>query len=367
MDRIDRKIVTIVGRPSWPRSAGVLERLEAGGAILRRGLTRRTDLLVIGRGAYRMLDDGRLARKIALADRYGARCLSEGGLGKMLTPMSAAETADAILTIETMTAQTGLDRATLRLLSLFDLMADEGEGLGFRDLVTGREVARLFGEGASLEEIVRGVGQLERGQGGRGDQPLARHKLVTTGEGDLALRFGDGLAEFDGQMRMALPEGGNPSVQDLFEEAEEAEIIGDFPGAEALYHRCIDLDKKDPTARFNLANVLREQARGAEALQCLKVVVSMDPGFAEAWYNLADLAESGGDLGGAKRHLGRALEADGDYADAVFNLASLHFRDGEIDAAMVGWRRYLALDKNSKWSRKAREGVMLCRERLRVS
>ncbi len=367
MDNIDGKILTFIGRPSWPRSADVYVRLATAGAVIRRGFTRRTDLLVVGRGAYRLLDNGRLEEKLGQADRYGTRCLSEGGLLRLLG-LSPPPAPAAAVSLDSVIVQTGLDRATLRLLALFDLMASEQDGLGFRDLVTAREVARLFGDGISLAEIVYGTSRLGPDLDESGvDQPLARFKFVATGEGDLALRFGGGVAEFSGQMRMALPASENPSVEALFEAAEAAEVAGDLCEAETLYNRCVDLDKRDPTARFNLANVLRNQARDVEAAQHLRLAVSIDSRFSDAWYNLAGLAEAKGDLGEAKACLLKALEADPSYADAIFNLASLYFRDGDFEAAMRGWQRYVTLDRDSVWSRKAREGLLLCREHIRQS
>jgi Flp pilus assembly protein TadD len=39
----------------------------------------------------------------------------------------------------------------------------------------------------------------------------------------------------------------------------------DFAQAERLYRRCVDLDRTDPAAAFNLANLLRAHGRHGEA------------------------------------------------------------------------------------------------------
>ena len=94
-------------------------------------------------------------------------------------------------------------------------------------------------------------------------------------------------------------------------------------------------------------------------------VLRRDPGFVEAWYNLADLAQAEGNDGEAARCLEAALAADGDYADALYNLARLKFQAGDYDEAQDFWRRYLRYDDTSAWSRKARDGLALCRHYLR--
>ena len=56
------------------------------------------------------------------------------------------------------------------------------------------------------------------------------------------------------------------------------------------------------------------------------------------------------------------IAADPGYADPVFNLAQLQFEAGAYAAASDLWQRYLALDPDSDWSRKARQGVAICRQ-----
>ena len=198
------------------------------------------------------------------------------------------------------------------------------------------------------------------GAGACDDHPLARLKLVCDEQGQLARRIGDRFAELDGQLRLPLPNAGNPSVDELFEGAEEAEQQGDVAGAEALYRRCTSLDRSDPIAPFNLANVLREQGRLGEAKSYLQLAIAIDATFADAWYNLALLLEAEGRKELARAYLERAIAADPDYADPLFDLARLHFEAGELAAACRLWQRYLKLDPDSEWSRIARNGLMTC-------
>ena len=97
------------------------------------------------------------------------------------------------------------------------------------------------------------------GRARRRGPPLARLKLVRDERGRLARRIGDAYAELDGQIRLSLPRADNPSVDEVFDAAEEAEQAGDLAAAATLYRRCVSMDPHDPIAPFNLANVLREQ------------------------------------------------------------------------------------------------------------
>ena len=57
------------------------------------------------------------------------------------------------------------------------------------------------------------------------------------------------------------------------------------------------------------------------------------PGFAEAWYNLADLLDDQGRCEAAVECLRKTLVAAPDYIDAMFNLALLLQRKGSYDEA----------------------------------
>ena len=113
-----------------------------------------------------------------------------------------------------------------------------------------------------------------------------------------------------------------------------------------------------------VANVVRELGRGKEARLHLERALRLDPGYSEAWYNLADLAETAGDGGAARTCLRKALAIDPDFADALFNLARLHYRDGAFADALPLFERYVELDGASAWSRSARDHLAVCRSEL---
>ena len=82
--------------------------------------------------------------------------------------------------------------------------------------------------------------------------------------------------------------------------------------------------------------------------------IKLDPGFVEAWFNLAGLMSERGRTDAARRYLTKAIALDADYADPVFNLAKLEFDAGNLGEARRWWARYLELDKDSEWARTRR-------------
>ena len=363
VDAIRGKTISIIGRLGLARRCDLADRVAAAGGRLQRGVNRRTDLAVVGRRAVAMIEDGGLMRRVTAADAVGAAVVSEGTFVAMLDG-AARDDAPRSLTASQVLARAGIDDETLRVLALFDVVRPRDGVYGFQDAVAAREVARLLSDGAALGDIIAGAGGVRRVGGGAGAH-MAGAKLVVGDDGGLALQVGSGQADLDGQLRIALPQTENPSTDDLFAAAEDAEAEGDLLAAEALYRRCIEREKDDCPARFNLANVLRGLHRRREAKAMLGEVLRRDTGFAEAWYNLADLAQADGDPAEAARCLEAALAADGDYADALYNLARLRFQSGDYDDAQTYWQRYLRYDDTSSWSRKARDGLALCRHYLR--
>jgi tetratricopeptide (TPR) repeat protein len=317
-------------------------------------------MVVVGRGALRQLADGRLADKLTQADALGARCLSENQFLRALGLLPPAPPEAGALALDELPARTGLSPEVVDLLVLFDVVQPRDRQCSFRELVAAREVARLLADGLPLSEILESAGRLA--QPGGADHPLTRLKLISDEAGRLARRIGDHIAELDGQLRLPLANPGNPSADELFEAAEEAEQAGDLVGAASLYRRCVDLDRTDPIALFNLANVVRELGRPGEAKLILQRALDLDPMFADAWYNLAAILKAEGQNQAARQCLERAVAADPDYGDPLYNLAQLHFEAGDLQQAGELWRRYLRIDPDSEWSRKARQGLRLCRQ-----
>jgi tetratricopeptide (TPR) repeat protein len=356
------KTVVFVGRLVAVPRRQAERAVAAQGGQVRRGLTRRTDLLVIGRSTDGRLSLAQLEDRLAQAERFGAACLSEGTFLRMVDLATAPAPEQRPVSLADVQKQTGLDAATVRLLGLFDIVVPEAERCRFRDLVAAREVARLLRDGSSLEEILHGAATLTRITGG----DLAGAKLVRLGPAGLGLRLGTAVADLDGQMRLPIGEP-EPELDTLFAEAEAAEAAGDLAGAERLYERCAAATPDDPTIQFNLANVLRAAGRPQEAELRYRMATQLDPRFAEAWYNLAHVMADRHRTSDAERCLEQAVASDPGFGDALFNLAQLRYERDDFAGAAQAWESYLAEDRDSTWARRARAGLALCRQRLRAS
>lgn len=360
---LDGKTVVILGGlDAMPRRVAV-DELARRGAVTRRGLTRATDVLVIGHQARVRLAGGRLQETLDKADRLGVAVISERTLLRGLGLLRPASEPAAVSLVE-LERRSGLAPEIVRLLTLFDLIDTDGERCSFRALVTAREVGRLLDEGLGLISILESVGRIGTAGDDAGDHPLARNKLICDADGKVAVRYAGGFAELDGQMRLPLPPADNPTADSLFEAAEEAEEVKDFATAEHFYRRCTQIDPDDPIGPFNLANVLREQDRISDAKCYLHQALAIDPNFAEAWYNLAGVVDGEGRRDLARTYLLRAVAADPWYGDPMYNLAYWHFVAGRFDEARDWWRRYLDLDPDSDWAKKARKGLLLCARHL---
>ena len=360
------KAVVFLGRLiALPRRAAAAAVTERGGTV-RRGVSRRTQVAVVGHGAHRLLG-GRVGSWLVRAEERGVHCLSENGFLRTIGRRDPLPASQRSMSLGELAGEAGLDVDTARLLALFDVIEPADGACGFRDLIAAREVARLRGEGVSLPDILASLHVLWLRDHGAAGPHLARVKLTRSEVGGLVMKLGAADAELDGQLRLPMGEGEGPRIDDLFASAESAEEAGDLDQAEALYRRCLDIDRSDPTISFNLANVLRDKNENQEARLHLERALALDPDYAEAWYNLADLRDAGGDAAGARAALESAVTADPEYADAVFNLAEAHVRRGAYDDAVRCFERYLALDPGSGWSERARHSLTLCKRQIAMA
>ncbi len=336
-----------------------LERLIAaqGGKLAAR-LNARVTVAAVGHSAVsRVLPDGQMQFPAGLPDT--AELISEFELRRRLGLRSAPALADRDLGAGDLERLAKLTRAQVASLVLFDVVESVDGRFGYRDLVAAREAGRLLARNVTLSRIIETAIALAR----RGNS-LADTKLAEAPSGGLVRELSGQLAELSGQLTMALGASAT-SIDDLIASAETAEAEGNFAAAEKLYATALRAEPHDPVIAFNLGNVFDAQNRPAEAKIAWQIAVARDPGFAEAWYNLALAAEDSGHEELSIAQYRRALQADPDYSDAAFNLALLLTRLERSREALALWERLLEASPSGAQAATARKAAALCRMHLK--
>jgi len=347
--------VVFTGRLASIKRAEAAALVRESGGTPRRGLTRKTDVLVVGALGWPLLLDGRASKSLALAKTYGVAVASERQFlewAGRAVPDEQVRTYSA----EQLGALSGLPRDVIDELTAFGLIDCRDGRYGFRDLTAARQLAELFAAGVALSTVTRSLHEIRKWLP---DAALSNLRLYPAASDALLVEHVKGRTDRRGQYVLPVGEAGE-DPDDLFEQAQVAEEGGDIATAQRLYGKVMRIDPKDPIAAFNLGNILRSTGRKVEAEAAYRASTKADPRFAEAWYNLADLLDNQGRSDQAIECLERALAIDPRYADAIFNLALMHQRADRPAEAAACWQRYLALDNASPWAARARRALKYC-------
>jgi tetratricopeptide (TPR) repeat protein len=352
-------MLAFTGRLASMKGAEMFSLIRQRGGTPSRGVSRKTDALVVGGLGWPLLPDGQLSKSLSRAESYGVPIVSERRLLEWLGRELPNEEARAY-SAEQLAALSGLPVDIVGRLALFGLLDPRGGLYPYRDVMAARQFASLFDAGVGLSVITSSLREIRKWLPEAG---LANLKLYPASADAILVEQFKGRTDKTGQFLLPVEEiagtaEGSPDA--LFEQAQAAEEAADADTAQRLYRRVMRTDPDDPAAAFNLGNLLRSQGKKVEAEAAYRAALKADPRFAEGWYNLADLLEEQDRTEMAIDCLQRALKADPDYADATFNLARLLHRHGKHLDAAVYWRRYLALDQSSEWATRAKRALKFC-------
>ena len=232
-------------------------------------------------------------------------------------------------------------------------LLDERTGrFGFRDLASARQIAKLLADGVRLSEIIRSVNEIKKWLP---DTGLGSMRLHPGPRDSLEVEQAGARTDKRGQFVLAVDDCQH-DPDDLFASAQAAEQAGDIAEAERLYRMLTKGYPTDPSAAFNLGNMLRAHGRNVEAEAALQTATRLDP-------SLGNLLGDQGRSEAAIECLRRAVQVAPDYSDATFNLALLLQRKNQCAEAADYWRRYLAIDGQSEWAsraRRSRNSVRCC-------
>ncbi|HWM49522.1 MAG TPA: tetratricopeptide repeat protein [Xanthobacteraceae bacterium] len=360
--RILSGTVAFTGRLASMRRTEAFALVRAQGGAPRRGVTRSTNVLVVGELGWPLLADGQPSKSLSLARTYEIEIASER---RFLEWLGRAVPDDQLRNygLDQIASLSGLPPQVVEELTAFGLLDARGGLYRFRDLSVARQMAELFAAGIALSTITKSIQDIRRWLP---DSDLSRVKLYPSSQDKLIVEHLKVRSDQSGQMALPVAEpADSPDV--LFEQAQAAEADEDFAAAARLYRRVMSLDPTDATAAFNLGNLLTRAGRKAEAERAFKSALKADRRFPEAWYNLANLYDEQDRVHDAIDALQRALAIDPDYADAVFNLALILQRRNRHAEAAQHWRRYIALDAQSDWAARARRALKLCEMQIAQS
>jgi tetratricopeptide (TPR) repeat protein len=341
------------------KRADAFDRVRAHGGKPREGVTKQTGVLIVGELGWPLLDDGRPSNSLAQAKAYRVPVVSERQFLEWLggnTPQEETRT----YTADQLAALSRLPRDVIDQLMMFGVIESRGGAFGFRDLAAARQIAGLFAAGTPLSAITKSLSEIRKWLP---DARLSSLRLFPESSDRILVEQMKGRTDNTGQFVLDVdpPEADADAV---FEEAQSAEESGDRATAEQLYRRAMKMDPSDPSAPFNLGNVLRAVGRNLEAETAYRAAVKADPGFAQAWYNLADLLDDQRRTEEAIACLDRAVQAEPGYADAMFNMALLLQRAERYADAADWWRRYLGADGSSPSAAHARRAMKYCEMQL---
>ncbi len=325
----------------------------------REGVTKQTDVLVVGELGWPLLDDGRPSNSLAQAKSYRVPVASERQFLEWLG-RSIPEEEARTYTVDQLASLSKLPKDVIDQLAMFGLIEARGGRFGFRDLAAARQVAGLLAAGTALSAITRSLYEIRKWLP---DARLSNLRLFPESSDRILVEQMKGRTDKTGQFVLNVEElRDDPDV--IFKDAQSAEASGDGAMAEQLYRRAMNMDPADPVAPFNLGNVLRAIGRSLEAETAYRTAVKADPGFAQAWYNLSDLLDVQRRTKEAIASLDRALAADPGYADAMFNMALLLQGIERHAEAAEWWRRYLSVDASSPWAARAKRALKYCEIQL---
>src|SRR5690606_24217773 len=125
------------------------------GGRLRRGITRQTSRVVLGRNLLLKSSDADIEARIDTLKDAGVTLLSENGFLRWLHLMETPERS--AMSRQSLLDQSRLDGDTLDRLALFDAFEHDAEPFSFRDLILAKKYAGLIAGGASWGAVARSI------------------------------------------------------------------------------------------------------------------------------------------------------------------------------------------------------------------
>src|SRR5262245_55627826 len=148
--------VAFTGRLASMKRDEAFALVRQKGGTPRRGLTKKTAILVVGELGWPLLPDGKPSKTLSLAKSFGVAIASERQFlewaGKAI-PSDQARTYSAAQ----IASLSGLPREVIDELTTFGLLDGRADRYGFRDLTAARQLNELFQSGVRLSTITKSL------------------------------------------------------------------------------------------------------------------------------------------------------------------------------------------------------------------
>jgi protein O-GlcNAc transferase len=170
----------------------------------------------------------------------------------------------------------------------------------------------------------------------------ARKRMI-----DLATALGDSVASLQHARLLATHLPGDLDAMFYLAKAELG--AGHFDAAWSLAEKLNATAAKDSAAfQFLKGNIHAARSEIAAAISAYEMALTLDPGYAIAWNNLALVHQSTGDFIRAKSALQRYLAADPNNKDAILQMARACHALGDLNGAQSYYERALAVAPNER-------------------
>jgi tetratricopeptide (TPR) repeat protein len=131
-------------------------------------------------------------------------------------------------------------------------------------------------------------------------------------------------------------------------------MLEDDPASQAeameCYRKVLQMEPQHAAAHINLGTILYTRHEFVLAEQHYRAAIEADPRYALAHFDLGNVLDETGRLGLAVEAYKTALLLAPTYADAHYNLALAYEKIREPRKALRHWRAYLKLDPSGPWA-----------------
>ena len=195
-------------------------------------------------------------------------------------------------------------------------------------------MSAAYAEGLKLSSVGRHVEAIAHFEQALAADPRDARVLFALGNTAQTLGMGDAATQFFRQVLAIEP----ARLEALVNLANLLRAQGQFDAAVALLEPALARDP-GPELHLTIGSALREKGENDAATAHYRAALAINPNYAPALANLADMLCDAGDRDQARTLYDAAIKCDPKAAQARLNRAILHFLSGDLKD---GWRDYAA-------------------------